>query len=168
MAKPITAGAQMQCDKGAKPSKLKVTSQQHATINGKLQATDMELIAEENIPSFGMCKATWSRCIARATKWTDTTDFSSISGMKEITTKSTCMCSLGGKISFVEETTNSFIDNVDSQSEGKENVPLPILNKQIKIIEQTETAKNSLLDPLIIFGIILTILTALLFYLSIR
>jgi len=47
--------AKLICNQGTKPSDLKVTSQDFATIDGKAIATENDKKANENILPFGQC-----------------------------------------------------------------------------------------------------------------
>ena len=56
MPQKVTQSAQLQCDKGTKPSELKVTSQNFSSFEGKLIATENDAKPNENILPFGSCK----------------------------------------------------------------------------------------------------------------
>ena len=55
MPQKVTATAQLQCDKGTKPSELKVTCQNFSTFEDKLIATEQDAKPNENILPFGNC-----------------------------------------------------------------------------------------------------------------
>ena len=62
MPQKITETALLQCDKGAVPSQLKVTSQNFCRANNKLIATEKDKQAETNVPNFEVCAVTKSKC----------------------------------------------------------------------------------------------------------
>lgn len=155
MPQPVTHGAQMQCDKGTAPSQIKVTSQNHAAINGKLQATNMELVAEENIPSFGKCTVTRSQCISHATRWRNTTSFAAIDGMEELTTASTCKCSLGGTISFIAETNNTFVDNIEKATTCANNTSN---TERPGAVTKQEVSDRAVISVIVIGAVLITLL----------
>jgi len=99
MPEKITEKAILICNKGAKPSELKVTSQDFCMAENKLIATENDKQAETNIPNFTACSITRSKCDPAITKWEKTAEKDSINNYKILTDKSTCKCSLGGKIS---------------------------------------------------------------------
>ena len=108
MPHKTTNSAQLQCDKGTKPSELIVTSQSFMQIDGKAQATEADIKPNENIMPFGNCKLKMngmSPCVPAPTKWQDVSKFD-INNQKELLDTSTCPCSVGGKISIVKATQN--------------------------------------------------------------
>ena len=103
MPQKLTETALLLCDKGAKPSQLKVTSQTFSKANGKLIATEQDKQAETNIPNFGVCAITHSKCTPAILKWDKTTEKDSINNFKILTEESTCQCTIGGKISIKDK-----------------------------------------------------------------
>jgi hypothetical protein len=103
MPQKITEEAIILCDKGVKPSQLKVTSQTFSKVEGKLIATEQDKQPEINIPSFGVCAITKSKCISAIIKWDKTTQKDTINNYKILTEESTCQCSVGGKISVQDK-----------------------------------------------------------------
>lgn len=103
MPQKLTEKAILLCDKGAKPSQLKVTSQDFCMAEGKLIATEEDKQAETNIPNFGACTVTRSKCSPSVVKWDKTTEKDEINGCKILTENSTCQCSIGGKISVQDK-----------------------------------------------------------------
>ena len=99
MPQKLTEKALLFCDKGAKPSELKVTSQTFSKAEDKLVATEQDKQPETNIPSFGVCTITKSKCTPAIIKWDNTTEKDIINNFKILTEESTCNCSVGGKIS---------------------------------------------------------------------
>ncbi|WP_163445064.1 DUF4280 domain-containing protein [Flavobacterium columnare] len=99
MPQKLTENGLLVCNKGTKPSSLKVTSQTFSRVDGKLIATEEDKQPETNIPSFGVCAITKSRCTSAIKKWENTTEKDSINNYKILTEESTCQCSIGGKIS---------------------------------------------------------------------
>ena len=98
MPQKITETALLLCDKGAKTSQLKVTSQNFSKANNKLVATENDKNAEINIPNFGICTVTRGKCLPNITKWENPTEKDSINNLKILTENSSCQCSIGGKI----------------------------------------------------------------------
>ena len=106
MPNPITDSTQLQCDHGTKPTAITVTSQKFMKIDGKLQATEDDIKPNENIMPFGQCKLKMYTggllpCVPAPTKWQDVSVFD-IDNKKELLDKSTCQCSVGGKISIIK------------------------------------------------------------------
>jgi len=99
MPEKITEKAILFCNKGAKPSELKVTSQDFCLAENKLIATENDKQAEINIPNFSACSVTKSKCSPAPIKWGKTTEKDTINNYKILTDASTCQCSIGGKIS---------------------------------------------------------------------
>ncbi|MCY0977041.1 DUF4280 domain-containing protein [Chryseobacterium wangxinyae] len=99
MPQKLTEKALLLCDKGAKLSQLKVTSQTFSKAEDKLVATEQDKRAETNIPNFGVCAITKSKCNPAVIKWEKTTEKDVINNYKILTDESTCQCSVGGKIS---------------------------------------------------------------------
>ena len=98
MPQKLTEKAMLFCDKGAKPGQLKVTSQMFSKAEDKLVATEQDKQPETNIPSFGVCAVTKSKCTPVIIKWDKTTAKDTINNYKILTEESTCQCSVGGKI----------------------------------------------------------------------
>jgi hypothetical protein len=100
MPEKLTEKAILFCDKGAKPSELKVTSQDFCKAESKLIATEQDKQTESNIPNFGACSITRSTCSPKPIKWDKTAKKDTINNYKILTNESTCQCSSGGKISI--------------------------------------------------------------------
>lgn len=98
MPEKITEQAILLCSKGAKSSKLKVTSQDFCRVEDKYIATENDKKATINIPNFGSCSITQSSCSPAPIKWEKTAEKDSINNFKILTDQSTCQCSVGGKI----------------------------------------------------------------------
>ncbi|KQB37499.1 DUF4280 domain-containing protein [Flavobacterium aquidurense] len=113
MPQKITESAQLKCDKGTTPSFLQVTSQDFSKADDKLIATEEDKKANENIRPFGSCKLKYYQtCNPQPINWQNTASKDTINEFKILTEKSTCLCSIGGKIS---------IDNVGhSEKHGAE------------------------------------------------
>ncbi|KMQ69043.1 hypothetical protein ACM39_07155 [Chryseobacterium sp. FH2] len=103
MPQKLTEKALLLCDKGAKPSQLKVTSQTFSKADEKLIATEQDKQAETNIPNFGACAVTHGQCTPAVVKWNKTTEKDTINNFKILTDESTCQCSVGGKISVQDK-----------------------------------------------------------------
>lgn len=103
MANKITETAQIQCDKGVKPNKLVVTSQNFSTFDDKLIATEQDAKPNENILPFGSCKAKNNAPCSPATqKWDKTSAKDTINNLKIVLETSECLCKTGGKITFID------------------------------------------------------------------
>jgi hypothetical protein len=100
MPEKITEKAILLCNKGAKPSQLRVTSQDFCLAENKLIATENDKQAETNIPNFSACSVTRSKCNPAPVKWQKTAEKDTINDYKILTEQSTCECSIGGKISI--------------------------------------------------------------------
>lgn len=100
MPDKITENALLLCDKGVKPSQLKVTSQNFCKADGKLIATQEDKQAETNIPNFGTCAITKSSCSPSIIIWDKITAKDEINSLKLLTEDSACQCLIGGKISI--------------------------------------------------------------------
>ena len=88
----------LKCDKGNALSELKVSSQNFSKVGGKLQATEEDRKANENIFPFGICSVTQKPCIPNTLKWENTITWNTINDMASITDKSKIKCALGGII----------------------------------------------------------------------
>ena len=100
--------AKLTCNQGTKPSDLKVTSQDFATIDSKAIATEKDKKANENIMPFGQCKLKPSSsgylpCLPVPMIWQETAKLDEINGYKILLDTSTCQCSIGGKISIKDK-----------------------------------------------------------------
>ena len=104
MPQKVTATAQLQCDKGTKPSELKVTSQDFSSFEDKLIATEQDAKPNENILPFGNCSLKYNQpCTPQTQKWDKTTQNDEINGMKIVLETSECMCKTGGKITILDK-----------------------------------------------------------------
>lgn len=112
MANIVTENAQIQCMLGTKPQKIIVTSQSFLKIEGALVATEDDKQANINIPSFGNCKCNPYNppCVPAPQGWQMTAEKEIINGKKKLIRDSFCMCSKGGKISFIDTGKNIFVD----------------------------------------------------------
>jgi hypothetical protein len=99
MPQKITETALLQCDKGSTSSQLKVTSQNFCKADNKLLATEEDKKANKNIMPFGVCSITQKRCMLSPITWQQTTEKDTICYHKILLETSTCLCSVGGKIS---------------------------------------------------------------------
>jgi len=114
MSKLIIDGSQLQCTLGSKPSKIAVSSQSFVKLKDKLVATEEDKQANSNIQPFGNCKRSSHQpaCVPIPIKWEQTTERDSINGMKKLTISSTCKCSQGGEISFIDTSDNNFAESI--------------------------------------------------------
>lgn len=113
MPKIITHGATLHCTLGVKESNLMVTSQTFRRIADTLVGTEGDNKGMVNIPSFGVCKCSSPNppCLPQPQGWQQTTKKDSINGMKKLTEQSFCMCAKGGRISFIDTGSNSFVES---------------------------------------------------------
>ena len=113
MPKIITHGATLHCTLGVKESNLMVTSQTFRRIADALVVTEADNDGMVNIPSFSICKCSSPNppCIPQPQGWQQTTQKDSINGMKKLTEQSFCMCAKGGRISFADTGSNSFVES---------------------------------------------------------
>ena len=113
MVKIVTGGAIMCCTLGTGQAKLTVLSQSFRSILGAFVATEEDEIGLINIPSFGVCKCSSPNppCLPQPQGWQQTTKKDSINGMKKLTEQSFCMYAKGGRISFADTGSNSFVES---------------------------------------------------------
>ena len=113
MVKIVTDGAIMCCTLGTWQAKLTVLSQSFRSISGALVATEEDKIGLDNIPCFGVCRYCYPYppCIPQPQGWQQTTQKDCINGMKKLTEQSFCMCAKGGRISFVDTGSNTFVES---------------------------------------------------------
>lgn len=104
MPQKVTTTAQLECDKGTKPSQLAVTSQDFCKAGDKLIATEQDAKPNENIMPFGNCKAKYNQaCTPQTQKWDKTTQNDEINGLKIVLETSECICKTGGKITIINK-----------------------------------------------------------------
>ncbi len=115
--KTIADTSKMKCTLGAGVSTLKVTSQTHDKVNGQLQATEKDKEFPVNIPPFGVCSSLKSACACKPTQW-QKTSYSTIDENKELNSDSFMMCSIGGKITFIDTGVNSFVSSEEGNKSG--------------------------------------------------
>ncbi len=113
MAKLVVNNSQMQCSQGTDISAINISSQNIVAIAGEFVATEEDKIGIGNIPSFGVCKCSSPNppCIPQPQGWQQTTQMDNINGMKKLTEQSYCMCAKGGRISFVDTGSNTFVES---------------------------------------------------------
>ena len=85
MPQIITDTAELSCNQGTVITALKVTSQQFAKINDKLQATEEDKQANANILPFKQCKlkpasSGYLPCVPAPIKWEDAAEKDTIMG----------------------------------------------------------------------------------------
>lgn len=98
----ITAGALMLCDQGGAPDFFKPDYNQTVKIKGCLVATNKDAKPLINIPGFKVCKVTGGPCTPATVPntWQDTWPVK-VKGEFSLIGKSTCPCTVGGKIEFM-------------------------------------------------------------------
>ena len=98
----ITDNALIMCDQGGAPAFFKSTFNKKVKIHGCLVATAQDAVPIMNIPSFKVCKINGGACLPATAPltWKDTYQVK-VNGVKTLVGKSTCQCSLGGKIEFM-------------------------------------------------------------------
>ena len=113
MTKLVVNNSQMQCSQGTDISAINISSQNIVAIAGEFVATEEDKISVGNIPSFGVCKCSSTNppCTPQPQGWQQTTQKDCINGMKKLTEQSFCMCAKGGRISFVDTGSNTFVES---------------------------------------------------------
>ena len=96
----IVNDAICQCDKGAKPNYFKSTYNTHIKIMGCLAATRVDKIPIVNIPEFGICAVTGSKCVPAPIEWLNTYKLK-VKGEETLLYRCTLPCGVGGKIEFI-------------------------------------------------------------------
>ena len=111
--KIVTDGASMCCTLGTGQATLTVLSQSFRSISGALVANEEDKIGLNNIPSLGVCKCSFPNppCLPQPQGRQQTTQKDSINGMKKLTEQAFCMCTKGGRISFIDTGSNSFVES---------------------------------------------------------
>lgn len=96
----VLDGAVCSCNKGCADGKLKVTSQFKVRIQGKLKATDKDNVILP--PFFGNCNNDpKTPCIPQLQPWQDVTSKTTFSKSRQsLLEGSSCMCSMGGKVTI--------------------------------------------------------------------
>ena len=86
-----------------------VTSQTFRRIANTLVVTEGDNKGIVNIPSFGVykCSSPNPPCLPQPQGRQQTTQKDSINGMKKLTEQAFCMCTKGGRISFVDTGSNT-------------------------------------------------------------
>lgn len=103
MPQKITETAQLQCDKGAIPTALIVTSQYFSIFDNKLIATEEDAKPNENIMPFGSCKLKYNMpCSPTTQKWNKTSKNDTINDLRIVLETSECLCTTGGKITILD------------------------------------------------------------------
>lgn len=87
---------------------LTITSQDFVTIEDKPVATEGDKQANVNIMTFGQCKLKpttggYLPCMPTPINWEQTAEKDTINDLKILTEKSTCQCTVGGKISVTHK-----------------------------------------------------------------
>ena len=122
----VVDDALLQCDKGAKPAKLKVTQNRKITIQGKFKATDVDKLVPE---TFGTCKLKptaggFLPCAPALQKWTKTTKKATLGKSKKFLYDcSETMCATGGKITVVQ---HGQVNTLGSVTEEFKNIAMAI------------------------------------------
>ncbi len=102
----VCMGALCQCNQGAAPTPLTVTSQQIVTVQGMLVATVMDNAPVANIAPFGVCQQLTKMasgvptpCVpAPAGPWAPGSTIDTIMNLPVLTASSKLMCGVGGQI----------------------------------------------------------------------
>ena len=104
----VCMGALCQCNQGAAPTPLTVTSQQIVSVNGMLVATVADSAPLVNVKPFGICQQLTklaagvpTPCIPAPTgPWTPGSKVDHINGFPVLTADSKVMCGVGGQITI--------------------------------------------------------------------
>ena len=109
MPKIITHGATLHCTLGVKESNLMVTSQTFRRIADALVGTegDNNGMVISLVLEFANVVPPNPPCLLQPQGWQQTTKKDSINGMKKLTEQSFCMCTKGGRISFIDTGSNT-------------------------------------------------------------
>ncbi|PID68919.1 MAG: hypothetical protein CR968_00450 [Flavobacteriia bacterium] len=114
----VLDGAILECNQGFTPAKLLVTQNRKVKIQGKLQATNMDLQVPQ---TFGQCKLKptsggYLPCVPALQPWTKTTEKTTLGGSKKfLYDDSECMCSTGGKVTVTQHTQINTAGSVQEQ-----------------------------------------------------
>jgi hypothetical protein len=140
--KTIADTSKMKCTLGAGVSTLKVTSQTHDKVNGQLQATEKDKQFPVNIAPFGLCSSLKSVCQCKPTQW-QKTSYSTIDNNKELNSDSFMMCSIGGKITFIDTGVNGFVSSEGvNKSQSKKDSNTKQEKKQEESTSQQSSSSN--------------------------
>lgn len=104
----VCAGALCQCNQGAAPTPLTVTSQQIVQIQGMPVATVMDNVPGANIKPFGICQqltklasGTPTTCVPAPTgPWSPGSTIENVMSLPVLTANSTLVCGVGGQITI--------------------------------------------------------------------
>lgn len=99
----ITDTAKLQCDKGAAPAQLKVSSQNFSRADNKLVATESDKAANTNIMPFGVCGITKAACTPAVLQWEKAAKKDTINNLKILLETSICKCTIGGNIMVMDK-----------------------------------------------------------------
>lgn len=113
----VVQTATMQCSGSSAPTimPLMVTQQNFVKIESKPIATEADKIPLVSIPSFGSCpKLNNGPCTPQLdpSGWQQTS-LETIGNDKELTIQSYCMCTVGGKISFITAGQEHVVDTAE-------------------------------------------------------
>jgi len=97
----IVNGALTHCNLGSGFMPLNATSNTSVHIQRQLVATALDRLSLVNIPSYGMCSKSCAPCSPVPVGWVDTYEYVKVKGNRPLIFKSSCMCTLGGKIEFI-------------------------------------------------------------------
>lgn len=97
----IVSGALTHCNLGSGFMPLNATSNNSVHIQRQLVATELDRLSLVNIPSYGMCSKSCAPCSPAPVGWIDTYEYIKVKGNRPLIFKSSCMCTLGGKIEFL-------------------------------------------------------------------
>lgn len=96
----VCGGAPCRCDKGTAPSPLRVTSQRHVHLQGKLVATTLD----KTFVPFGTCALKNNQpCVPALLLWQDAFELVTVEPVMAhpLLEKSTIQCAVGGKVSIL-------------------------------------------------------------------
>jgi hypothetical protein len=110
MLKSVASGARVACNQGSSPSSLRPTERPGATLNQKAICTELDHIPMQNFSPFGFCKiltqlaqGTPTQCAPEVpSPWSGPTAGHSINGLRMLTHKHKCACTVGGEVEISE------------------------------------------------------------------
>ena len=108
----IPHGSFLECDKGAIPTQLQVTHHNNTAIYGEPLASEADMLPEENILPFGVCKVTGSPCKIEPIYWDKCNENTKVNGFKLVFEDSCLLCKQGGKVTVSFDTPMSILQQM--------------------------------------------------------
>ena len=108
----IPHGSFLECDKGAIPTQLQVTHHNNTAIYGEPLASEADMLPNENILPFGVCKVTGSPCKIEPIYWDKCNENTKVNGFKLVFEDSCLLCKQGGKVTVSFDTPMSILQQM--------------------------------------------------------